>query len=150
VAIGSLAAKAPERFLAWLEQFGAGRLILAADVKAGYVATGGWQQHSEHRVGPYISQMRDAGLQDCLCTDIQRDGMLEGPALELYEGLLAVAPGLNLIASGGIRDIADLTQLWQLGIADAIVGKALYEGRLEPAALADWAQSLNSTPSSST
>ena len=133
---GSIALKEPARFLSWLERYGADRIILGADASEGKIAVSGWQEGSDRDLIPFVEEYRQKGVQYVICTDISRDGMLQGPSLELYRTLLRDTrsghdgPGIALIASGGIRDLDDLRALEQAGCEGAIVGKALYEGTL--------------------
>lgn len=138
VAIGSMAATAPGTVLRWAERFGADRFILGADTHNGTVATHGWEQRSVLSVDAFLAPFLEVGMRRVFCTDIARDGMLQGPATELYTALLQRHPDLELIASGGIRDAADLRALEEAGCAGAIIGKALYEGHLTLEELGPW------------
>jgi phosphoribosylformimino-5-aminoimidazole carboxamide ribotide isomerase len=129
VSVGSTAHQHPERFLQWLEQYGAERILLAADAKNRYIATQGWLEASQTDVVDYIAEYEARGVQTVICTDIAKDGMLAGPSLELYREILQRS-GVHLIASGGVASIRDLEQLKALGCEGAIVGKALYEGTI--------------------
>ena len=138
VVIGSLAVTEPERVAAWLTEFGAERLALALDVRidadgVAFIATHGWTRASELTLEQALQRYRIAGLRHVLCTDIDKDGALTGPNLELYADCVKRWPALALQASGGIRDLRDLTALAATGVAAAISGKALLEGRLTPA-----------------
>jgi phosphoribosylformimino-5-aminoimidazole carboxamide ribotide isomerase len=144
---GSIAATEPDRFLSWLERYGPDRIILGADAREGYIAVSGWQKETGRKLIPFVSRYQKKGIKYVICTDIGKDGMLEGPSLELYRELLKKTailetriglsgvedverPGIHLIASGGVSSVADLQQLKRLGCEGAIVGKALYEGRI--------------------
>lgn len=144
---GSIAATGPELFLSWLERYGPDRIILGADARDGYIAVSGWQEETGRKLVPFVSGYQKKGIKYVICTDIGKDGMLEGPAVELYQDLLkktAVTetrigmsgvedlqrPGISLIASGGVTRVDDLWQLKRIGCEGAIVGKALYEGRI--------------------
>lgn len=133
---GSIALKDPERFLAWVRQYGPERIILGADAQDGKIAVSGWQEGSDRDLVPFVREYQEKGLRYVICTDISCDGMLQGPSLELYRELLTSTraaqqgAGIALIASGGIRDLADLQALAEAGCEGAIVGKALYEGTL--------------------
>lgn len=133
---GSVAMKDPERFLSWVARYGAERIILGADARHGKIAVSGWQEGSDCDLIPFVKGYRKSGIRYVICTDISRDGMLQGPSLELYRKLLrdtspaSNCPGISLIASGGIRDTGDLQALQKAGCEGAIVGKALYEGTL--------------------
>ncbi|HTT84215.1 MAG TPA: 1-(5-phosphoribosyl)-5-[(5-phosphoribosylamino)methylideneamino]imidazole-4-carboxamide isomerase [Rhizomicrobium sp.] len=136
VVIGSLAAREPERVKDWLRHFGPARIVLAFDVglnDAGepLVFTSGWQRESGQTLWDLLPLYADQGLQTILCTDIGRDGTLSGPNRALYQAIRRRWPSLDVLASGGIRDSDDLDDLASLGLAGAIVGKALYEGRIE-------------------
>ena len=144
---GSIAATDPELFLSWLERYGPDRIILGADARDGYIAVAGWQEETGRKLIPFVSRYQKRGVKYVICTDIGKDGMLEGPSLELYRDLLkntAVTetriglsgeedvqrPGISLIASGGVSHVDDLWQLKRIGCEGAIIGKALYEGRI--------------------
>ncbi len=144
---GSIAATEPELFLAWLEQYGPDRVILGADARDGYISVSGWQQETGRKLIPFVSGYQKKGIRYVICTDIAKDGMLEGPSLELYRELLKKTavletrvglsgvedvekPGIRLIASGGVSSVEDLVQLRRIGCEGAIIGKALYEGRI--------------------
>jgi phosphoribosylformimino-5-aminoimidazole carboxamide ribotide isomerase len=130
VTCGSIAAKDPLAFLQWLEIFGNEQLILGADAKDRMIAVAGWQESTESDVITFIQNYQSKGIEFCICTDIAKDGMLQGPAFELYQEILAGCPGLNLIASGGVTTIEDIDRLTAEGLEGAIVGKAIYEGRI--------------------
>ena len=130
VALGSVAAKEPERFCEWLDRFGAERIILAADVRDGRVAIAGWSATIAEQIGDFLQRFAARGVRRVLCTDISRDGVLAGPAFDLYTDLMARFPSLGLIASGGVASIADIARLERLGLSGVIIGKALYEGRI--------------------
>jgi phosphoribosylformimino-5-aminoimidazole carboxamide ribotide isomerase len=135
IVIGSVAAREPERVKDWLRHFGPSRIVLAFDVRlndAGEpeVLAQGWQQGSGKTLWELLSIYVDDGLQTILCTDIARDGMLSGPNLALYQSIRRRHPALDVLASGGVRDLDDLTELSRLDVTGAIVGKALYEGRI--------------------
>ncbi|GAB4405140.1 MAG: 1-(5-phosphoribosyl)-5-[(5-phosphoribosylamino) methylideneamino]imidazole-4-carboxamide isomerase [Bacteroidia bacterium] len=138
VNIGSLAVRDREALLAWLAQHGPARFILSADVRDGKIAVHGWQEQTSLDLTDFVASYLDAGLGTVTCTDISRDGRLAGPATDLYRDLLAAFPGLQLIASGGIASLDDLSTLADLGLWGAITGKALYEGRIDLAALGQW------------
>ena len=138
VVIGSLAVTEPERVAAWLTEFGAERLTLALDVRidadgVALIATHGWTRASALTLEQAVQRYQIAGLRHVLCTDIDKDGALSGPNLPLYEDCVKRWPMLALQASGGVRDLQDLTALAATGVAAAISGKALLEGRLTAA-----------------
>jgi phosphoribosylformimino-5-aminoimidazole carboxamide ribotide isomerase len=135
VVIGSLAVSDPATVAGWLTEFGSERLTLGLDVRLGadgsaLIATHGWTQESALSLDAAIERYRAAGLKHVLCTDIDRDGALAGPNLALYRECVLRWPGIAFIASGGVRDAADLAALAATGVAAAVSGKALLEGRL--------------------
>ncbi|WP_418894968.1 1-(5-phosphoribosyl)-5-[(5-phosphoribosylamino)methylideneamino]imidazole-4-carboxamide isomerase [Limibacterium fermenti] len=136
VTAGSIAARHPERFLDWLAAYGSDRIILGADCMHRRIATHGWQEHSDTDVLDFIIDYEQKGAQYVICTDISKDGMLQGPATELYEEIIAKT-GVRLIASGGISSIDDLHALQRIGCEGAIIGKAIYEGRIKISELAN-------------
>lgn len=127
---GSITVKQPERFLSWLTQYGAGRIILGADAKDKKIAVSGWEEGTDLELIPFVRDYQAKGVQKIICTDISRDGMLQGPAIDLYKELQEALPGLYLIASGGVSSIADIERLAEAGIPAVIFGKAIYEGRI--------------------
>jgi len=128
--IGSLAVKEEAKFLQWLEQYGAPAFLLGADVKGEKIAVAGWLETTELNVFDFIGKYAAAGLQQIFCTDVSKDGRLEGPSLELYKKIIERNPDLFFIASGGVSSIKDLEALRTAGCKAAIVGKAIYEGRI--------------------
>ncbi|MEL7423848.1 MAG: 1-(5-phosphoribosyl)-5-[(5-phosphoribosylamino)methylideneamino]imidazole-4-carboxamide isomerase [Bacteroidota bacterium] len=127
---GTVAVKNPERFLAWLQRFGAERIILGADVKNGKIAVSGWQEESQEELLPFLERYLAAGIRYVICTDVSKDGLLQGSALELYGEIRERFPDLQLIASGGVTEMEEIEKLQDLGCFGAIIGKAIYEGRL--------------------
>ena len=128
ITAGSIAVKDPDLFLSWLEQYGPEKLILGADALHGKIAVSGWQEESQLELLPFIQKYLKAGVHYVVCTDISRDGMLQGPAFQLYRTLLKeTASPFALIASGGVRDAEDLHKLKETGCEGAIIGKAIYE-----------------------
>jgi len=135
VVIGSLAVREPERVVAWLERFGAERLTIALDTRrddggAWRLPVHGWTEHAARDLDACLDLYRDAGARHLLCTDIARDGMLQGPNLDLYRMILARGDGFALQASGGVRDVADVIAARDAGCAGVVLGKALLEGRM--------------------
>lgn len=128
--VGSVAVKAPEELGNWLTQFGAARFLLGADVKEKKIAIHGWTETSELEVISFLSQFKEKGIQQFFCTDIAKDGKLEGPSLNLYEEIVAAHPDIYFIASGGVSSIHDLEKLAEIPCSAAIVGKAIYENRI--------------------
>lgn len=127
---GSIAVKNPDRFLSWLQQYGAERIILGADVKGRRIAVNGWQEESPVELFPFLAEYVAKGIRKVICTDIECDGMLQGPSTLLYTEMLQQHPGLYLIASGGISCMDDIRRLEEAGVPAVIFGKALYEGRI--------------------
>lgn len=127
---GSVAVKDRALFLNWLEQYGPERIILGADFRAGKVAVSGWHEATVLDLPGFIAGYRAEGIEKVICTDIERDGMLEGPSLEIYKDLKADDNHLYLLASGGISQMKDIELLDEAGIDGVIVGKAIYEGKI--------------------
>lgn len=130
VTAGSIAVKAPELFESWLKQYGSKKLILGADVKERKVAVSGWMEESNHEIIAFLQAYEKKGVRKVICTDIQQDGMLQGPSTLLYKEILDKHPDMYLIASGGVSSIDDIALLEAEGIPAVIFGKALYEGRI--------------------
>ena len=130
VTIGSTAVTEPELMTSWIEDFGQEHIILGADARDGKISVNGWKEDSELTLSDFISSYMQKGITQVLCTDINRDGMLQGPSVELYKALLKKFPGIKLIASGGVSSVQDLIDLRGAGLPAAIVGKAYYEGRI--------------------
>lgn len=128
---GTVAVKNPDRFLAWLERFGAERIILGADVKNGKIAVSGWQEESQEELLPFLERYLEAGVRYAICTDVSKDGLLQGSALELYAQIRERFPDLQLIASGGVTEMEEIERLQEIGCFGAIIGKAIYEGRIQ-------------------
>jgi len=131
VTIGTIAVKNPDLFLKWLMAYSAEKIILGADFKAGKIAVNGWQEASEMELFEFIGQYRQKGIQYTICTDISKDGLLAGSAVESYESLIKIFPKLSLIASGGVTSVSELEKLKEMGCYGAIVGKAIYEGKID-------------------
>ena len=128
--VGSVAAKQTDLFTEWLHQFVVDKFLLGADVKNGYITINGWLNTTELPVQQFMGNYMQLGVQQIFCTDVSKDGRLEGPSIELYQSLLNALPHLHLIASGGISSVDDLLQLQQIGCSGAIVGKAIYENKI--------------------
>jgi phosphoribosylformimino-5-aminoimidazole carboxamide ribotide isomerase len=135
---GSIAVKNPERFTRWLERYGSGKIILGADVKDCLIAVNGWKDETTVELFPFLDNYIYKGIEKVICTDISRDGMLEGPSIELYKEILEQHPNLYLIASGGVSSMADIIALDEAGVPGVIFGKALYEGRITMKELYDY------------
>ena len=127
---GSIAVKDPETFLFWLKKFGREKIILGADAKNKKIMVSGWEEDSGKDLLEFISGYRREGIQYVICTDVSKDGMLEGPSLDLYREILERDPEIKLIASGGVASMDNLYELQEIGCEGAIVGKAIYEGRI--------------------
>ncbi|GHE61770.1 1-(5-phosphoribosyl)-5-[(5-phosphoribosylamino)methylideneamino]imidazole-4-carboxamide isomerase [Roseivirga thermotolerans] len=130
VTAGSIAAKDPEMVFSWLKHYGAEKVILGADVVDEKIAISGWQEDSGLDLFPFLEQYLAKGVTYCICTDVSKDGMLQGPSIELYKKIIKEFPQLKLIASGGVAELNDLYELREAGLYGAIVGKAYYEGRI--------------------
>ena len=126
---GSIAAKQPELFLKWLNEYGSDKIILGADSHQRKIATNGWQQQLELDVVEFIGEYAQKGVRYVICTDIAKDGMLQGPSVDLYKEILRNT-NVQLIASGGVTSVDDLHLLKEIGCEGAIIGKAIYEGQL--------------------
>jgi phosphoribosylformimino-5-aminoimidazole carboxamide ribotide isomerase len=127
---GSIAVKNPVLFDAWIQQFGGEKIILGADAKDRKIAVSGWQETSSEEVISFIKKYFAKGLSHVICTDVAKDGLLQGPSLDLYRDILSEIPGIRLIASGGVAGVKDLEDLQKIGVYGAIVGKAYYEGKV--------------------
>lgn len=132
---GSIAVKGRPKFISWIEKFGAEKIILGADCKARKIATNGWEEASEIDVLDFIQYYLEKGIKTTVCTDIAKDGMLQGPSIELYREILAETK-VNLVASGGVSKFEDLLALEELGCEAAIIGKAIYENKISLSQLA--------------
>lgn len=128
--IGSMAVANPTLFLSWVKTYGADRFFLGADVKDNHIAVNGWIQTSNIAIDSFISDYLAQGISNIFCTDVSKDGRLEGPSTALYQSLIQLFPNLNLVASGGVSSLQDLETLKAIGCAGAIVGKAIYENRI--------------------
>lgn len=127
---GSIAVKNPEVFEKWISKFGADKIILGADCKYKKIAISGWQEDSDLEVIPFIKGYQSKGISYVICTDISKDGMLEGPSFDLYSNIINESKDIKLIASGGISIYDELPQLRDMGCEGVIVGKAIYENRI--------------------
>lgn len=127
---GSIAIKQTDTFKSWIQQYGAEKIILGADAMNEKVAISGWLEESKEDLIPFIKSYQKKGVQNVICTDISKDGMLEGPSFDLYQRILEQTKDLKLIASGGISAFNELPKLAELGCEGTIIGKAIYEGRI--------------------
>lgn len=137
--IGSVAARSPEVLERWLAKYGGERILLGADARDGRVAIDGWQTETELEVVTFLRAWSGKGVAQAFVTDISKDGGLAGPGLELYEKIISELPELRLIASGGVSELADIERLDAAGCSGVIVGKAIYEGRIELEELSKYA-----------
>lgn len=129
-AVGSIAVKNEQEFVKWLLQFGTENFLLGADVREEKIAIHGWQETSEIWIYDFIEKYIQYGVDQLFCTDVSKDGKLEGPSVVLYKNIIGKFPQLHFIASGGISSIKDLIELEKIGCKGAIVGKAIYENRI--------------------
>jgi phosphoribosylformimino-5-aminoimidazole carboxamide ribotide isomerase len=129
VTVGSIASQKPELFLKWLNAYGSDKMILGADTRDGFISVNGWLEESRQELLPYLGEYIKHGVKNVLCTDIHKDGMLQGPSIGLYKQIMSAYPTLHLIASGGVSSLDDISQLNEAGIPAVVFGKALYEGR---------------------
>jgi phosphoribosylformimino-5-aminoimidazole carboxamide ribotide isomerase len=131
VTAGSIAVKNPELVEQWLQKYGSEKLILGADVKGEKIAISGWEEESDHDLIPFLQEYRQKGFQYVICTDISKDGMLQGPAFSLYNKIQNALPEMKVIASGGVSHTEDLRQLQKNNVFGVIIGKAIYEGKIQ-------------------
>ena len=135
---GSIAIKKPFEFMSWIDEYGPNRIILGADAKEGKIAVTGWLEETDTDLIPYINNYVSKGISKVICTDISKDGMLQGPNIALYKEIMKAQPNLHLIASGGVSCAADIDRLEEAGIPAVIMGKAIYEGKISMAELQKW------------
>lgn len=128
--IGSIAVKNKDLFFSWLKKYGAEKIFLGADVKNEKIAVGGWLETTTISIYEFIEENLKEGIKHVFCTDISKDGLLQGPSIDLYKNMMIKFPQLILTASGGVSQLSDLEELKNIGCAGAIVGKAIYEGRI--------------------
>lgn len=128
---GSIAVKNPEVFTSWITKFGSDKIILGADAKEKKIAISGWEETTDKELIPFIQGYFEKGITKTICTDISRDGMLQGAAIELYQEIQEAIPLLYVIASGGVSSIQDIEKLQEAGIPAVIFGKAIYEGKIQ-------------------
>jgi len=127
---GSVAVNNKSLFLNWLSEYGSDKIILGADAKDGKIATGGWKESSDLEIEPFIKGFLEDGIDYVISTDISKDGMLKGPSVDLYRSILDNNPDIKLIASGGISNLQDLNDVYEIGCEGVIIGKAIYENRI--------------------
>ena len=128
--VGSIAVKNKVLFFSWIKKYGANKLFLGADVKSEKIAIGGWFETTNISIYDFIEENLAEGIQHVFCTDISKDGLLQGPSVDLYKKIINKFPTINLTASGGVSNTTDLIELKNMGCSAAIVGKAIYEGRI--------------------
>ena len=127
---GSIAVKNPSIFKSWLEKYGSDKIILGADALNEKIAIGGWLEDSDEDLIPFIQNYQKEGVKYVICTDISKDGMLQGPSFELYQKIISQASNIKLIASGGISTFVELPKLAEMGCEGTIIGKAIYEHKI--------------------
>lgn len=128
--VGSIAVKDEKTFVQWLQKFGAEKFLLGADVKDEKIAVGGWLETTDVWIYDFIEKYINHGVQQIFCTDVSKDGKLEGPSIDLYKNIIAKFPSLHFIASGGVSGSEDVHALREIGCKGVIIGKAIYEGRI--------------------
>jgi phosphoribosylformimino-5-aminoimidazole carboxamide ribotide isomerase len=127
---GSIAVKNPSMFESWISTYGGEKIILGADAKDKKIAISGWEETTEVDLIDFIKDYHTKGISYVICTDVAKDGLLQGPSIELYKEIMQEIPAIKLIASGGVSNVKDLEELQKTGVYGAIVGKAYYEGRI--------------------
>ena len=137
---GSIAVHRPATFLSWIDKYGADHVILGADIKEGHIAHTGWTESSDAKWQSFIASYVGRGVRRVISTDISRDGMMSGPAVELYRDMMEQFPELHVTASGGVSCMNDVKQLDEAGVPAVIVGKAIYEGRITLNDLVEYAR----------
>jgi phosphoribosylformimino-5-aminoimidazole carboxamide ribotide isomerase len=135
---GTIAVKDETTFLGWLAHYGSEKIILGADVKEGNIAVSGWQEKSDLALFPFLEKYTSKGIDYIICTDIAKDGLLQGSSVQLYQEIMAQFPAAKLIASGGVTTMDELHELREIGCFGAIIGKAIYEGKLSLSDLRDF------------
>lgn len=140
VTIGSVAISNPELFDGWLEKYGADKIILGADVRNGRISINGWKEDSDTKLLPFLERYVKHGVKNVLCTEISKDGMMGGTAVELYSEIMNAYPTLHLIASGGVSKQEDINKLNRRGIPAVVFGKSIYEGKIDLDKLLIWSR----------
>lgn len=138
VTVGSIAVTETDLFEKWLDKYGPERMILGADVRNGKISINGWKEDSKEDLLPFLKKYIAMGVKNVLCTEISKDGTLQGPAIELYQKVMQAYPTIHLIASGGVSSIDDIKALEAAGIPAVVFGKAIYEGKINLKELWDW------------
>jgi len=136
IILGSLAVKQPDLVKSWIDELGADQIIIGADTKDGEIATDGWLESHKKDIFSFINEYISVGAKHFLCTDINKDGMLAGPNIALYKKIMDKCEGVHVIASGGISSMKDVEALEKLEVGAMIIGKAMYEGKIEIADIA--------------
>jgi phosphoribosylformimino-5-aminoimidazole carboxamide ribotide isomerase len=129
--VGSIAVKDEKTFTSWLESYGADKFLLGADVKDEKIAVAGWLETTDIWIYDFIEKYIEKGVQQIFCTDVSKDGKLEGPSIDLYKNIVTKFPSLHFIASGGVSSIDDVDELQEIGCKGVIIGKAIYEGKVK-------------------
>ena len=140
VTIGSVAISNPELFDGWLEKYGADKIILGADVRNRRISINGWKEDSDTKLLPFLERYVKHGVKNVLCTEISKDGMMGGTAVELYSEIMNAYPTLHLIASGGVSKQEDINELNRRGIPAVVFGKSIYEGKIDLDKLLIWSR----------
>ena len=140
VTIGSVAISNPELFDGWLEKYGADKIILRPDVRNGRISINGWKEDSDTKLLPFLERYVKHGVKNVLCTEISKDGMMGGTAVELYSEIMNAYPTLHLIASGGVSKQEDINELNRRGIPAVVFGKSIYEGKIDLDKLLIWSR----------
>lgn len=130
ITAGSIAVKNQELVTSWMDKWGADKIILGADIRQGFISISGWTESSKLTWKDFIGDYLKAGIVEVISTDISRDGMLEGPSVDLYGEMLTAFPALSIIASGGVSSVKDVEALGEMEMSGVIIGKAIYEGRI--------------------
>ena len=128
--VGSIAIKGEVEFLQWIARFGAEKFLLGADVKDEKITVSGWQETTDVSIFDFIKKYTQHGIEEIFCTDVSKDGKMEGPSVDLYKKVLNEFPGLHLVASGGVSSLDDVSRIAEIGCSAVIIGKAIYEGRI--------------------
>ncbi len=129
--IGSIAVKQPDIVVGWIKEFGTDKILLGADIKNEMIMINGWQQSTEINIIDYLKDWSVKGITNIFCTDVYKDGLLQGASTELYKKIITEVGSINLIASGGVSTIKDIESLEEIGCSGVIIGKALYEGNIK-------------------
>lgn len=138
VTAGSIAVKSPDKVFEWIEEYGAERVILGADVRNNKIAINGWKEESEIELFSFLDKYSKRGIEHVICTDISKDGMMAGSSITLYQEIMSRFPRLKLIASGGVSSMREIVELQDFHLHGAIVGKAIYEGQISLKEIADF------------